>query len=99
MPGEVAAMAAFSEVSIVGTVGWVEVAPVHDGVGDAEQGRAVREAVLGGVKNALSVTWLTKVNFHFGVVGKFPAAFLAALAVLRATSCRPRAGPRPRPWR
>ena len=34
-----------------------------------------------GVKNALSVTWLTKVNFHLGVVGKLPAAAFAADAV------------------
>ena len=30
-----------------------------------------------GVKNALSVTWLTNVNFHLGVVGKLPATSFA----------------------
>jgi hypothetical protein len=27
-----------------------------------------------GVKNGLVVTWLTKTNFHFGVLGKLPMA-------------------------
>ena len=31
-----------------------------------------------GVKNELSVTWFTNVNFHLGVVGKLPAAAAAA---------------------
>src|ERR1700761_903177 len=35
-----------------------------------------------GVKKELSVTWLTKVNFHLGVVGKLPAAAFVAAAVL-----------------
>jgi hypothetical protein len=30
------------------------------------------------VKNELSVTWLTNVNFHLGVLGKLPAAAAAA---------------------
>ena len=34
-----------------------------------------------GVKNELSVTWLTKVNFHLGVLGKLPAAAAVADAV------------------
>jgi len=33
------------------------------------------------VKNELSVTWLTKVNFHLGVLGKLPAAAAVADAV------------------
>src|ERR1700722_3072148 len=82
MPGEVAAMAALSEVRSVGTVGWVEVAPVQDGVGMPSRAAASAKPYRVGVKNALSVTWLTKVNFHLGVVGKSPAVSLAALAVL-----------------
>src|ERR1700733_15901595 len=81
MPGEFAAMAAFSEVSIVGTGGWVEVAPVQDGVGMPSRAAASAKPYWVGVKNALSVTWLTKVNFHLGVVGKLPASSFAADAV------------------
>jgi hypothetical protein len=41
-----------------------------------------------GVKNGFVVTWLTNTNFHFGVVGKFPIAPLAALelSLLHAAS-------------
>jgi hypothetical protein len=35
-----------------------------------------------GTKNGLVVTWLTKVNFHGGVDGKFPAAELAGLVLV-----------------
>src|SRR5262245_50083608 len=83
MPAEFAAMAAFSAVSMVGTVGCVEVAPVHAGFSMPSRAAASSNPYCVGVKNVLSVTWFTNVNFHFGVVGKFPAtSFAPALAVL-----------------
>src|SRR5450755_199713 len=82
MPGELAAMAALNEVSMVGTVGCVEVAPVHAGVGMPSRAAQSAKPYWVGVKKALSVTWLMKVNFHFGVLGKFPAVSFAAWAVL-----------------
>src|SRR5579859_1452543 len=84
MPGEPAVTASLKEDSMVGTVGWVDVAPVQAGVGMPSRAAASAKPYWVGVKNELSVTWLTNVNFHFGVVGKFPAVSLAALAVLVA---------------
>ena len=44
-------------------------------LGNAQQRRGVARAPYWvGTKNGLVVTWLTKVNFHGGVDGKFPAA-------------------------
>src|SRR3984957_2403328 len=82
MPGEPAVTASLKADSMVGTVGWVDRAPVQCGVGRPRMAAASAKPYWVGVKNALSVTWLTKVNFHLGVVGKFPAVSLAALAVL-----------------
>src|SRR5215469_9377850 len=81
MPGEPAVTAAWKADSMVGTVGWVDSAPVQAGVGRPSRAEASWKPYWVGVKNALSVTWLTKVNFHLGVVGKFPAASFAAEAV------------------
>src|SRR2546429_6909408 len=80
MPSTLAATAALTAVSMVGTVGWLELAPVQAGVAMPSRAAASAKPYLVGVKKELSVTWLTKVNFHFGVLGKFPAAFLAAEA-------------------
>src|ERR1700749_807410 len=77
MPGELAVTAALKADSIVGTVGWVESAPVQAGVSMPSRAEASWKPYWVGVKNALSVTWLTKVNFHLGVVGKLPAASFA----------------------
>ena len=63
--------------SMVGTVGWVDRAPVQCGVGRPRRAAASAKPYWVGVKNALSVTWLTKVNCHLGVVGKLPAAAAA----------------------
>src|ERR1035437_10104914 len=82
MPSELAAIAEFSELTIVGTVGCVEVAPVQVGVAMPSSAAASANPYWVGVKNALSVTWLTKVNFHEGVFGKFPATFFAVAALL-----------------
>src|ERR1017187_9659776 len=82
MPSELAAIAEFSEVIIVGTVGCVEVAPVQVGVAMPSSAAASANPYWVGVKNALSVTWLMKVNFHEGVFGKFPATFFAVAALL-----------------
>ena len=82
MPGELAVMAAWMADSMVELVGWVERAPVHDGVGRPRRAAQSAKPYWVGVKKALSVTWLTKVNFHLGVVGKLPAAAFVAEAVL-----------------
>ena len=47
MPGEPAVTAALKADSMVGTVGWVDSAPVQAGVRQAEQRGGVLEAVLG----------------------------------------------------
>src|SRR5512142_123572 len=77
MPGELAATAAWRDDSMVETVGWVDKAPVQDGVGRPSRAAASAMPYWVGVKNALSVTWFTNVNFHLGVVGKLPAAAFA----------------------
>src|SRR6266702_3684277 len=58
-------------------VGWVDRAPVQAGVGRPSSAAASANPYWVGVKNALSVTWHTNVNFHLGVVGKLPAAAAA----------------------
>src|SRR5580704_4421004 len=82
MPGELAVMAAWMADSMVELVGWVDSAPVHDGVGRPRRAAQSAKPYCVGVKKELSVTWLTKVNFHLGVVGKLPAASFVAEAVL-----------------
>src|SRR6266536_1524874 len=77
MPGEPAATAALKEDSMVGTVGWVDSAPVQAGTSMPSKAAASWKPYWVGVKNALSVTWFTNVNFHLGVVGKLPAASFA----------------------
>src|SRR5579859_895562 len=77
MPGEPAVTASLKEDSMVGTVGWVDRAPVQTGVGRPRSAAASAKPYWVGVKNELSVTWQMKVNFHLGVVGKFPAAAFA----------------------
>src|ERR1700678_3569973 len=80
MPGEVAVTASWKEESMVDTVGWEESAPVQAGVGMPRMAAQSAKPYWVGVKNELSVTWLTKVNFHFGVEGKFPPAACTAEA-------------------
>src|SRR5581483_1279719 len=82
MPAVFAVTALWNEDSMVDTVGWVDSAPVQCGVGRPSNAAQSAIAYWVGVKNALSVTWLTKVNCHFGVVGKLPAAALACAALL-----------------
>src|ERR1700751_5452258 len=77
MPGEPAVTAALKADSMVETVGWVDSAPVQAGVSRPSRAAASWKPYWVGVKNALSVTWLTKVNFHLGVVGKLPATSFA----------------------
>src|SRR5208282_101924 len=81
MPGEPAVTAAWKADSMVGTSGWVDSAPVQAGVGMPSSAAQSWKPYWVGVKKELSVTWLTKVNFHLGVVGKLPAAAFAADAV------------------
>ena len=77
MPGEFAVIAAWRAESIVEFVGWVERAPVQAGVGRPSSAAASAMPYWVGVKNVLSVTWFTNVNFHLGVDGKLPAAAAA----------------------
>src|SRR6266446_744197 len=79
MPGELAAIAELMALTMVGTVGCVDVAPVHTGVGRPSSAAASWKPYWVGVKNELSVTWLTNVNFHFGVEGKSPGPPLPLL--------------------
>src|SRR5437879_4334337 len=79
MPSTLAETAVFSALIMVGMVCWLESAPVHWMLGMPSSAHASAAPFLVGTKKALSVTWLTKVNFHFGVVGKFPTAPDAAL--------------------
>src|ERR1700689_892954 len=78
MPGELAVTASLKADSMVGTVGWVDSAPVQCGVGRPRMAAQSAKPYWVGVKNELSVTWLTKVNCHLGVVGKLPAAAFTA---------------------
>ena len=73
MPGEPAVTAAWKADSMVEFVGWVDRAPVQAGVGRPSSAAASAMPYWVGVKNELSVTWFTNVNFHLGVVGKLPA--------------------------
>src|ERR1700760_936773 len=77
MPGEPAVTAALKADSMVETVGWVDSSPVQAGVSMPSRAAASWKPYWVGVKKALSVTWLTKVNFHLGVVGKLPATSFA----------------------
>ena len=81
MPGEPAVTAAWKADSMVGTVDWVDRAPVQAGVGRPSSAAQSWNPYWVGVKNELSVTWLTNVNFHLGVLGKLPAAAAVADAV------------------
>src|SRR5450755_4137572 len=76
-PAEVAAVIA---LTISGTFEAAE--PVHCGVGIPSRAAASCSPYWVGTKNGLVVTWLTKVNFHFGVLGKFPATSFALAPVL-----------------
>jgi len=68
--------------NMVGTVGWWTAHRSSAASGCRGWRRRPRSRHWVGVKNELSVTWLTKVNCHLGVVGKLPAAALAVEAEL-----------------
>src|SRR5215470_2577423 len=78
MPFAFAEIAAFVALTICGTLDVAD--PVQDGLGRPSSAAASCSPYWVGTKNGLVVTWFTKVNFHGGVDGKFPAA--AAPAVL-----------------
>src|SRR5262245_43732757 len=82
MRADLAATAALNAVSTAGTLGCVELAPVDGGTGIPSRAAQSWKPYWVGVKNELSVTWFTKVNFHLGVEGKSPAASLADGALL-----------------
>src|SRR5580700_8999080 len=56
--------------------------PPHFGLGMPSRAAASAKPFWVGTKNRFVVTWLVNQNCHAGVFGKFPATFLAALAVL-----------------
>src|SRR5438105_2144736 len=56
--------------------------PPHFGVGRPRRAAASCRPYWVGVKKGFVVTWLTNQNCHFGVLGKFPTAFLVVPAVL-----------------
>ena len=72
-------MAALVALTISGTLEFSE--PVQAGLGSPSSAAASASPYWVGTKNGLVVTWLTKVNFHGGVDGKFPAAELAVLVL------------------
>src|SRR5215469_1770965 len=80
MPFAFAEIAEFVALTICGTL---EVSdPVQDGLGRPSSAAASASPYWVGTKNGLVVTWLTKANFHAGVLGKSPTVFFAACAVV-----------------
>src|SRR5215831_19056408 len=77
IPFAFAEMAALVALTISGTLEFAE--PTKEGLGIPSSAAASCSPYWVGTKNGLVVTWLTKVNFHGGVDGKFPAAELAGL--------------------
>src|ERR1035438_7711109 len=69
MPGELAVTAGLKDDSMVGTVGCVDSAPVQCGVGIPRMAAASAKPYWVGVKNALSVTWFTKLKYRFPLGG------------------------------
>ena len=80
IPLAFAEMAALVALTISGTLEFCE--PTQAGLGSPTSAAASASPYWVGTKNGLVVTWLTKVNFHAGVDGKFPAAELAVLPLL-----------------
>src|SRR5579871_2014031 len=80
MPFAFAEIAAFVALTICGTLELAD--PVQVGLGMPSSAAASSNPYWVGTKNGLVVTWLMKANFHAGVLGKLPAVFLAAVAVL-----------------
>src|ERR1700746_707031 len=72
-------MAALVALTISGTLEFAE--PVQAGLGIPSSAAASASPYWVGTKKGLVVTWLTKVNFHGGVDGKFPAADFAVLVL------------------
>src|SRR6516162_4154305 len=79
MPFAFAEIAAFVALTICGTLEVCD--PVQAGLGIPSSAAASAKPYWVGTKNGLVVTWLTKVNFHGGVDGKFPAADFAVLVL------------------
>src|SRR5262245_38499981 len=80
IPFAFAEMAALVALTISGTLEFAE--PTKEGLGIPSSAAASCSPYWVGTKNGLVVTWLTKVNFHGGVDGKFPAAAAPAVLVL-----------------
>src|SRR3954469_17218760 len=75
MPSALAEIAEFSALTICGTTESWE--PVH-WKSQPSSAQASRAPYCVGVKNGLVVTWLTKTNFHLGVLGYAPTPPLAS---------------------
>src|SRR5262252_4475934 len=80
IPLAFAEIAEFVALTICGTLALTD--PVQDGLGMPSSAAASASPYWVGTKNGFVVTWLTKANFHAGVLGKLPARLLAACAVL-----------------
>src|SRR5919206_3874618 len=80
MPLALEEIAALVALTISGTFEVDE--PVQAGLGSPSRAAASASPYWVGTKNGLVVTWLTNVNFHLGVEGKSPAAFLDELLPL-----------------
>src|SRR5215468_6219869 len=80
IPFAFAEMAELVALTISGTLEFAE--PTKAGLGIPSSAAASCSPYWVGTKNGLVVTWLTKVNFHGGVDGKFPAAAAPAVLVL-----------------
>src|SRR5215831_11350424 len=80
IPFDFAEIAELVALTISGTLAFCD--PVHDGLGIPSSAAASCSPYWVGTKNGLVVTWLTNANFHAGVDGKSPAAWLAVLPLL-----------------
>src|SRR5215467_6955599 len=72
-------MAELVALTMSGTLALSE--PVQAGLGIPSSAAASCSPYWVGTKNGLVVTWLTKVNFHGGVDGKFPTDELEVLVL------------------
>src|SRR4029450_1550874 len=83
IPSALAEMAVFMALTISATIG--SLGPVHWN-SQLSSAQASWAPYWVGVKNGLVVTWLTNTNFHFGVVGKSPAALAAGSPLVLLSS-------------
>src|SRR3982075_4082088 len=101
MPSTLLLMAVSMALAIWATLPFSD--PLHCGSGRPSSAAASASPVLVGTKKEFVVTWLTKTNFHSGVLGNLPTplAFLFWLSctLLHAASRALAAPPAPRTFR